>query len=222
VTDQIQNFSTFSGTPEFDAIVTILGLSPTDYTDWRINTASNSTSGYEFQVSQDFRFLGRWGQHFQAFASYAIKNLAEPSTPTPVQLTTPAGNPVTITPTVSTITQSANRFGGAGLQFSSRRVSAQIRGTYRNANEISRSSLPAVNGEPNFLRRFQPAETRIDVNINYTINQRYSLFVSGRDVFNGSRKVINKDDLGILPAYAQPFDFREFGVIWTVGVNGKW
>ncbi len=97
----------------------------------------------------------------------------------------------------------------------------QIRGTYRNENEISRSTLAAVNGSPNFLRRFAPAQTNIDLTSNYTLSKRYSLFLSGRDIFNGARAQINRDDLGLLPSYGQPLDRREFGVVWTFGVNGR-
>jgi hypothetical protein len=147
--------------------------------------------------------------------------LADPSAPAPVNITTPSGGVISVAPTVSTITKSSNRFGGAGLQFSGGKLSVQIRGTYRNENEISRSNLAAFNGSPNFLRRFAPAQTNIDLTANYTLSKRYSLFLSGRDIFNGARDQINRDDLGLLPSYGQPLDRREFGVVWTFGVNGR-
>ena len=226
VTDQITSYSTYSGTPGFDEVVSALGLDPASYNGWILRTSSNSTtsqrtSGWEFSASQDFAFLGSFGKRFSAFASFAFKNLAEPSAPAPVNITTPSGGVISVAPTVSTITKSSDRFGGAGLQFSGGKLSVQIRGTYRNENEISRSNLAAFNGSPNFLRRFAPAQTNIDLTANYTLSKRYSLFLSGRDIFNGARDQINRDDLGLLPSYGQPLDRREFGVVWTFGVNGR-
>lgn len=227
VTDQIETYSTYSGTPAFDLVLNALGLEPESYTDWILKTSSNSTSkqntsGWEFSAAQDFGFLGRIGKRFSAFASLTLKSLPEPSAPAPVEITTPTGSVVTVTPTVSTIKMSANRFAGAGLQYSDRRLSIQLRGTYRNQNEIARSNLPAVNGEPNFLRRFEPSMVNIDLTASYTLSKNYSLFLSGRDIFHGYRQQTIKDDLGLLPAYAQYFDRREFGTVWTFGVNGRW
>lgn len=227
VTDQIESYSTYSGTPGFDEVLTALGLDPASYDNWILRTSTNSsstqkTSGWEFFASQDFGFLGNVGKRFSAFASWTMKSLPAPSAPVPVEITTPSGGTVTVVPSINTIRLSANRFGGAGLQYSGRKLSVQIRGTYRNRNEIARSSLPAVNGAPNFLRRFEPDQTNIDLTANYILSKHYSLFISGRDVFNGSRRQYNEDDLGLLPVYAQPFDRREFGAVWSFGVNGRW
>jgi len=227
VTDQIETYSTYSGTAGFNQVLSALGLDPVAYDDWILRTSSNSstkqhTSGWEFSGSQDFGFLGSIGKRFSAFASLTLKSLPEPSAPNPVEITTPSGSIVTVVPAVSTIKMSANRFAGAGLQYSDRRLSIQLRGTYRNQNEIARSNLPDVNGAKNYLRRFEPSQVNVDLTANYTLSKNYSLFLSGRDIFKGYRAQINKDDLGILPAYAQYFDRREFGVVWTFGVNGKW
>jgi iron complex outermembrane recepter protein len=224
VTNLVINFTTYSGTPTFDTVLPALGLNPAEYEDWRVVTSTNSTSeqktdGWEFEVRQDFGFLGGWGRNFQAFASYAFNSLGDPPTPAPYEFVAPNGQMVSLIPTVNTITQRANRFGGAGIQFASRRLIAQLRGTYRNDNERGQDRITLING--NFLRRFEPSETRIDLSITYSLNQRFSLFLSGRDIFNGKRKQIIRDDLGLLPAYAQTFDIRDFGVDWTFGVNGR-
>ena len=98
-------------------------------------------------------------------------------------------------------------------------MSVQIRGTYRNDNETD-GRVTLTNG--NFLRRFQPAEKRVDVNVNYSISKHYSLWLSGRDVFNGERDVIWRDDQGLLAPYANLNDRKRFGIAWTVGVSGNW
>lgn len=222
VTDQIVSFSSFSGTPEFDLVLPSLGLDPADYADWRLTTSTNShgtqnTHGVELQVIQDFAFLGEFGRRFSGFISWSTKSLGQPATVAPVTITSPAGTPITITPTVSTIRKTANKFGGAGLQYADRRFVAQIRATYRNDNEIAQSSL--ANG--NILRRFEPEETRVDLNFSYFISRRYNLFASGRDVFNSERKEINRDDQGLLAPYASTFKYKQIGVQWSVGVSGR-
>jgi TonB-dependent receptor len=224
VTNQSVNFSSFSGSPVFEAVLPALGLNPSEYQDWRLTTSSNSTSkqsthGYEFQVVQDFAFLGKWGRHFSGFASYSMKSLGAAPVVAPYSITSPSGAQIVVTPTVNAITLTANRFAGAGLQFATNRLSLQVRGTYRNDNEQGANRVTLPNG--NFLRRFEPAETRIDVNATFQLTKRYSLFVSGRDVMNGTRETILRDDLNLLPRYAQIFDKKEFGHAWTFGVNGK-
>ena len=224
VTNQSVNFSSYSGSPTFEAVLPALGLNPADYQDWRLTTSSNSTSaqkthGYEFQVVQDLSFLGKWGRQFSGFASYSMKSLGAAPTVAPYSITSPSGAVIPVTPTVNPITLSANRFAGAGLQFAANRFSLQIRGTYRNDNERGVDRLALANG--NFLRRFEPAETRFDVNATFQLSKRYSLFLSGRDVTNGRRQVVLRDDQNLLPVYAQVFDNKEFGHNWTIGVNGK-
>jgi outer membrane receptor protein involved in Fe transport len=225
VTNQPQTFSMYSDNPDYDSLVTALGLDPSSYQDYKIDTTSVSetvqkTHGWEFEARQDFGFLGGWGRHFQVFASYTLKSLAAPSSPRPVTYTSPDGVEHEFVPTIKTISLTANRFAAAGVQFSSKRFTAQIRGTYRNDNEIHRD-LVKGSGD-NFLRRFEPAETRIDINVSYQISDRYSVFASGRDVFNSSRKIVIRDDHGLFPTYAQTYDKRLFGVTWTVGVKGRW
>jgi iron complex outermembrane receptor protein len=226
VTNQPMTFVTDANSPQFDELITAMGFDPNTYRDYFIRTATNGetkqkTSGWEFEVRHDFGFLGRWGRNVGAFASYAINELGQPEVPRPYVIMSPSG-PVTQTPTAGTITQRSTQSGGAGIQYSGTRFSAQIRGVYRNENEVARTDLGLLpDGQRNYLRRYQPSETRIDVSLGYVINKNFSLFLSGRDVFNASRKQTLKDDFGLYPSYADLFDYREFGVIWTAGVNAK-
>jgi TonB-dependent receptor len=227
VTNQPQNFSLYSDNPVFAPLMTALGLEPAAYQDWRVDTTTVSdsvqkTHGFEFEARQDFGFLGAWGNHWQAFATYTVKSLGQPSAVVPVTYTAPDGTSVTYTPTGKTINLTANHFAAAGLQFSANRFTAQIRGTYRNDNELSSNRVLVKGTTDNYLRRFEPAETRIDINASYHFSKNYSVFISGRDVFNSKRTIIIRDDYGLLPAYAQTYDKKLFGVTWTVGINGQW
>jgi len=227
VTDQIETNTNYSSDPIFPVVLNAIGLDPTAYDNYLLKTSYNSatqqiTSGWEFQAAQDLSFLGAWGKHFSGFVSYAFNTLGQPVVPVAQTITSPNGTPVTITPTVGTIALKANHFGGAGLQFSSRRVTLQVRATYRNDNELTgqRITLTGVDAG-NFIRRFQPAATSVDVNAGYVLTKRYSLFLSGRNVTNAGRKEILRDDLGKYPAYASLGKYTESGVIWSFGLNGK-
>jgi outer membrane receptor protein involved in Fe transport len=224
ITDQVMNFTSYSGTPVFNSVLGAIGLDPSEFEDWRVVTSTNSQtqqkpSGWEFEVRHDLGFLGGWGRRVSGFVSYAMNDQADPETPAPYTITTPDGTTIEIVPSVTTITKRANRFGGAGIQYSGNRFVAQLRGTYRNENEIADGRITAENG--NFIRRFQPAETRVDVNLSYLLTKHFSLFLSGRDVFNGERDEVFKDDLGLIPDYAQIRNRKKFGISWTVGVAGN-
>lgn len=231
ITNQAQTFTTYDGTPEFDVVLNAMGLNPNDYQDWRVVTSANSdtvqkTHGWEFEVRQDLSVFGKWGRRISGFASYSMTNFPAPSAPLPVSIIAPDGSTVTFTPSVKTVTLRANRFAGAGLQYSGDRLSVQVRGTYRNDNEDASGRITVTNtptaGVTQIFRRIQPAETRVDLNVGYVLNKHYSLFLSGRDIFNGERELIYRWDNGTMPAFANLNDRKKFGVTWTAGVSGTW
>jgi iron complex outermembrane receptor protein len=226
VKNATQTFTTYSGTEEFDQAVSALGFEPAEFEDWRVETSANSTlvqktSGYELFVSQDFGIFGPWGRRISAFASFAITDLPDPAPVAPYTITNPNGTTTTLTPGVSVMTKKADRFGGLGLQYSGNRFLVQIRGTYRNENQVPGTGV-TVFADGTELRRMQPAETRIDINASYLINKTYSVFVSARDVFNGHRDEVWEDSRGLIPSFARIHDRKEFGTTWSVGVKGKW
>ncbi|RXK53626.1 TonB-dependent receptor [Oleiharenicola lentus] len=224
VKNATQSFTTYSGTPGFDQALSALGFAPAEFDGWRMVTSANSTrlqktSGWEFFASQDFSKLGDWGRRFSAFVSFAMTDFPPPSPAEPYTITNPNGTTTTLTPAIATVTLRADRFGGAGLQFSGERFSAQIRGTYRNDNQ---NGSTTVLNDGTEMRRIDPGETRIDVNLGFMISKNYSLFASGRDVFNGERDQIWRHSAGLLPDYASLADRKRFGAAWSVGVRGTW
>lgn len=224
VTGQTMTYINDKNSPGFNELLESMGFSQSLYADYQVSTATNSSgtqklSGWEFEARHDFSFLGRWGRNFGAFASFALTDLGPPIGPSTYTTVSPTGAIVQRTATVTPIVKRATRNGGLGIQYSGKRFTAQVRGVYRNENEVEASRITLANG--NFLRRMQPEETRIDVNLGYVLNKNFSLFVSGRDVFNASRKLVLKDDLGLYPSYAELYDYREFGVVWSAGVNAK-
>lgn len=228
ITNQAMTVTTYDGTPAFNAVLNAMGLNPSEYADWRVVTSTNAdtvqkTSGWEFEVRQDLSFLGRWGRRVSGFASWSMTDFPAPAAPLPVSIINPDGSTLTFTPSVKTVTMRANRFGGAGLQYAGDKLSIQLRGSYRNDNEIAGDrQTPTVNGTPIIIRKFQPAETRIDLNASYMLTKHYSLFLSGRDIFNGERDTVWRDDNGQFAGYAELSDRKRFGITWTFGVSGTW
>ncbi len=223
VTNQSMTFRIDRNAPGFQEILEGAGFSMETYGNYYLSTSTNATdvqktSGWEFEVRHDFGFLGRLGRNFAAFASYAFTDLGDPPAVVPVSVTGPNGTPYNVTPSISTLKQRANRFGGAGLQYSGARLNAQIRGVYRNDNEVAQSIIPDTG---NVVRRFEPEETRIDVSVSYMLTKNFSWFLSGRDIFNSERKLIVRDDFGEYPSHAERYDTREFGVVWSTGITAK-
>ena len=233
VEDQQVSYTLYSTNPAFNDIVEALGLSPAEFEDFQLVTSSNAdgsqeTYGVELEIRQDLRFLGGWGRNFQTFVSYAQNSLADPVAPRPISLTAPNGTVIETSPSPGrTITKRASRFGGAGLMFTFGRFSSTIRGTYREENEtntgrttIQYNQTGQGNTPVNYIRTFEPEETRVDISVNYQLTPKLSIFATGRDVFNNSRRLIRRDDLGWMPAYSGYGDYREFGVEVTLGMRG--
>lgn len=222
VTNQPVTLVTYSGTPTFDEILPILGLDPTQYNPWRLATSTNATNeqisqGVEVEVRQDFSFLGGWGKNFSGFVTGSYTKLGEPPVVPAIVLQNPNGTTTTFPATLRSITARAKKSGGAGLMFSNRRFTAQLRASYKEALNVG--SYSTANG--NLISRYVPSTTTVDVNLGYTISKRYSLFVSARDILNGDRSEKLKDANGLLPSYASLNDYKEFGTVWTVGITGK-
>ncbi|HWA24031.1 MAG TPA: TonB-dependent receptor [Lacunisphaera sp.] len=228
VKNATQNLTSIFTDPGFAPTIEALGFDPADYEGWRMVTSANSTivqktSGWEFFVSQDFGVLGNWGRRFSAFASFAMTDFPGPAPLAPYTVTSPSGVVTTITPTYTPITIRSDRFGGFGLQYADTRFSLQVRGAYRNENQDpSANPQVLILNDGTEMRRMQPAETRIDVTASFLINKTYSIYVSGRDVFNGHRDIVWVHSAGLLPSFAELQDRKQFGTSWTVGLKGSW
>ncbi|MFT3780592.1 MAG: TonB-dependent receptor [Nibricoccus sp.] len=215
----------------FNSILDSLGISPDEndsWNAWRLKTTVNGsgtqkTSGYELELNQNFGFLGTWGKRLTAFASFTKKNLANPTTPEPlVTYNSTTGTYTTTTINQSSVPKSADRFAGGGINFSYNRFSLTTKMTYRNQNEKSRADITALSGGvTNFLRRYEDAETRVDLSMSYQLTEKYSIFVYGRDITNKGRDEHFHDDLGLYPDYASPASRKKFGISCTAGIKGS-
>ncbi|HEX9786013.1 MAG TPA: TonB-dependent receptor plug domain-containing protein [Opitutaceae bacterium] len=215
-TKSIKNFSdtvtTESGTQDFNSIMNSLGLDPTDYEDWEIRTAENGigtgkVDGYEFSAAHDLRFLGDWGRKFNLFATYSYTKREENNT-----------TRISVCPVASDLVT-------GGINFSANRFRFNIRVSWRdltftqgagNFDHDNDSSTPSIQ-----LNVFDPSAAKIDASLDWQFSQKYSFYISGRNIFEAGTRRIRMDSLGVYPSYAQLDDDREFGVQVTFGIRGS-
>ncbi|BET67158.1 hypothetical protein ASA1KI_20760 [Opitutales bacterium ASA1] len=211
-TKDIENFSDSiqvqSGVPEFDAMMASLGLNPADYADWRITTSQNGigtgkVSGYEVEAAQDLRVFGDWGRRVNFFGSYSKNNRKETNT------------------TRISARPAASQLATGGLNVSFNRFRFNIKGTWRDLVYVRGQGTFSIDGQQVQLGEYIPSTLKVDAGIDWQFSEKYSFYVSGRDVFNSGSEVIRKDLAGYYPTYAHPDDYREFGVQVTFGIRGR-
>ncbi|MDQ8179954.1 TonB-dependent receptor [Pelagicoccus sp. SDUM812005] len=83
------------------------------------------------------------------------------------------------------------------------------------------SDMRTYDSNGDFVENFQLYRDRleqVDLNIDYSINKKTKIFVSGRNIFNKEQKqfVANADRSIVVPERIE-----EFGVQWALGVKGK-
>lgn len=197
----------------YELLMEEYGLAPSDaYVDWQISTTVNGegtakTEGYEFEVSQNLGFLGRWGKPFDLFATYTTKKLSQNQT--------------------DKLRPTSNDFATGGINFSARRISLSVKATWRTKSQTQRVSGvfyidPATGSRTSYtdLYLYEPEETKLDLNFNYQFSRRYGFFINARNFLNTNKETIQLDERGLLPGYARVTDNRDFGVQWTVGIRG--
>jgi iron complex outermembrane recepter protein len=208
ITNRLETFSMFNNDPGYASFLNSIGLDEQTYQNYKINTTVNGSGtanndGWEFEASQDFRFLGDIGRSFRVYGSYTTKKLKENPRPNTIALTT-----------------TSNKFGSVALFFTRWRVSANMRATYTD-DTIAGQSTAAFNGQTYILYQVKPAVWKWDADLNYQLSRRYSLFASGRDIFNKGTETWRYDAAGITPHYSYREDVRRFGIIITAGVQAK-
>jgi iron complex outermembrane receptor protein len=213
-TKSIKNFQdTFtitSADPTFATVLDSIGLNAADFQDWNLTTSepgngTGKASGYEFDMSQDLRFLpfigNTWGREINFFGTFSNKRRAQTNT------------------TRLTAKPSANRLATAGLQFAHKGVSLLLKATWSDIKFISSTNV-AYNGVTYPVGTYTPSITKVDASFNWQFSKKYGFFASGRDILNNGNKQVRFDPANITPAYARWDDFREFGVQVNFGIKG--
>jgi iron complex outermembrane receptor protein len=211
---RVENFSetitTSSGTAEFNEVISSLGLDPADYDNWRLDTSVNGigtgkVTGYELEASQDLRFLpflGEWGRRVNLFGTYSHSKRSETNT------------------TRISARPAATQLATGGLNISARRLTLNVKATWRDTTFVRGQGNFTVNGQVIQLGEFDPSVTKVDASLDWQFSKNYGAFISGRNIFATGLRKERMDLAGIYPAYAHWDDVREFGVQVTFGVRG--
>jgi iron complex outermembrane receptor protein len=214
-TKSIKNFSdaltTTSGSPDFNEVLTSLGLDPANYQGWELKTSVNGlgtgkVSGYELDGRQNLgvlRFLGDWGKRIDVFATYSHSHRSESNT------------------TRISARPAATQLATGGINFSTRRLNVNVRASWRDVTFKSVAGTFTVNGQQVQLGSYDPSMTKVDLTASWALSKRYSIYASGKNIFATGLRVERFDLANIYPAYAQWDDMREFGVQWTFGLRGQ-
>jgi iron complex outermembrane recepter protein len=214
-TKNIKNFQEqvviSDGVPEFDLVVSSLGLDPADFIDWNVTTAINGVGtgkvkGFELEAFQDLRvipWLGDWGRRTTVFATYTKSKRSESNT------------------TRISARPSADQLATAGINLATNRFSVNLRATWQDTKFLSGQGTFVINGQTIQLGEYEPSVTKVDATVSYQITPKYAVYASGKNILESGLRRDRFDLAGVYPAYAHWADLREFGVMWTIGIRGS-
>lgn len=209
VSNYQETISLTSANSNFANVLESLGLDPTYYADWRLSTAVNGpgkskTTGYEFEVAQDLRFIpyiGDWGQRIYVFGNYSDKKRKQ-------------------APTLLSSRPAADKTASAGIQFATNRFNMMVKAVWTDLKLQQNTTSIVYNGVTYPIGIYSPSMTKVDANANFQITKRVSVYASARDIFNtGDIRKRYEINSMLYPAYAQWDDFREYGVNVSMGVK---
>ena len=174
----------------------LLGMDP-QYVGWQLSTKFNSgqarVMGAEFSIRHTLRPLGQWGRFFTVFINGTKLQLSG--------------------------SQQADFAGfipknmNWGVTFTKKPVTLIAKWNYRG--EQKGAAFPALGPD---AYNYTAARTTLDLSGDYQINKRCSLNTNIRNVFNAY--LVNTRYGSVTPGYAQPRQYRHFGVYFSAGIKG--
>lgn len=191
-----------------------------EYIGWTLSTSEMGVGtaknrGYEIDIQQKLDFLGRWAQGFFVFANYSTTKKSENQDAS------------------GKLGATADSFSSGGIAYDRGRWSVRVNATWRNDKIIGDFNVPIFDENGDELEdadgnaieaiifEYEPAEVRVDASVDFRLTDRYSLYVTGRNITNtkSERKYFEAD--GLLPDYATTYAYNDFGFQWTVGVRAR-
>lgn len=173
-----------------------LGLDP-QYVGWQLSTKFNSgrarVSGAEFSIRHSLAPLGTWGRYFTAFLNATKLELR--------------GN------RQADFTGFIPKNMNWGVTFTKKPVTVVTKWNYRGEQK---GAAFAGFGPDAF--NYTKARTTLDLSADYQIAKRLSLNTNVRNVFNEYLTTVRYGSS--TPAYAQPRQYRHFGVYFSAGIKG--
>jgi hypothetical protein len=144
-------------------------------------------------MNQSLRGVGAWGQYFRVFANFT-------------KLETRGTKTADFS---GFLPKSANW----GVTFTKKPVTLIAKWNYRG--EQKGAAFPALGPD---AYNYTAARTTLDLSGDYQINKRCSLNTNIRNVFNAY--LVNTRYGSVTPGYAQPRQYRHFGVYFSAGIKG--
>lgn len=168
------------------------------YVGWQLTTQYNGgsarISGLEVNLKHSLRFLGGWGRHFEVFANGTKLDLD-------------AENQSGF---ANTISGSANW----GFTFSRKPVTFMTKWNYRGL--VRGARIPAVGTLDGY--QWDKPRTTLDVNLDYRLTARLSLFVNARNALGVNPEAYRYGSE--TPEYAKQFRTQKHGGQFMAGVKG--
>ncbi len=173
-----------------------LGLDP-DYVGWQLSTKYNSgrarVVGAEFSARHTLRPLGGWGRYFTLFCNATRLELSGDRQ--------------------ADFAGFIPRNMNWGVTFT--RSPLTLVAKWNHRGEQKQAAFPQFGAD---AFNYTKARTTLDLSADYQLTRRFSLNTNLRNVFNAYLTSLRYGSQ--TPAYAQPRQYRHFGVYASVGLKG--
>jgi TonB-dependent receptor len=157
------------------------------------NAGSARITGAEFNLVRPLDFLPWWGKYFNFNANATILHLQGNSN--------------------SQFNNFIPKSGNLGLTFSKKPVVLMVKWNYRGQQRIGTLTTPANTFD------WYASRAYIDVNAEYQISKRLTLFANARNITNVPQNELRYNS--VAPRYSQFYRAEDFGVQWAIGVKGS-
>lgn len=213
------NRDTILTNSNYEALLLRHDITPLEeYVGWTLRTSEMGVGtaknhGFEIDIQQKLEVLGPWAKGFFVFANYSTTKKSENQDAT------------------GELGATADSFASGGIAFDRGRWSLRVNATWRtdkitrdfevpiydeNGDELEDADGNAIQA---IIFEYEPAEIKVDASIDFRLSERYSLYLTGRNITNTRAKKKYFDADGILPEYASTYSYNDFGFQWTVGVR---
>ena len=158
-----------------------------------INAGTAHISGGEFNLVHSLSFIPWGGKYFNFIANATILHLQGGSN--------------------SQFNNFIPKSGNVGLTYSKKPVVIMLKWNYRGQQRISTLAAP-VNAFDWYASR-----AYWDLNMEYQISRRMSLFANARNITNVPQNEMRYSS--VVPLYSQFYRAEDFGIQWGIGVKGS-
>lgn len=169
---------------------------------FQITTTDNGgdakIKGFEFNYQQPLKFL-----------PWYFKNLNFSANGTRLFLSGPKGADFQ-----RFISETAN----VALTYSKSPVTLMMKLNYRGRQRLTAQTGGNFGAANGFYQYYSP-RLNLDINAEYMLSKKFSLFLNARNVTNVSQDLVVEN--GLNPSYSNSNRIEEYGVQWAVGVKGQ-